>query len=206
MSNVFSAFSSPSYPVKTHWTPVYDSLAFILPYILPSYLRPEWFSGDASSPLRTFQEGKTPFSTPTQVFGIGALYLATIFGGREIMQRFKIPPQQLKGPFLLHNIALSLGSGILLALMLEEILPIWYHNGFYAAICAESSWTTRMEFFYIINYMFKFWELIDTIFLVLKKKPLAFLHVYHHSATALLCFSQLLGKTSVSWVVIVSIS
>ena len=105
--------------------------------------------------MRTFQEGATPFSTPVQVFGMGAFYLATIFGGRELMQRFKVPPQQLKGPFLFHNIALSLASGLLLALMLEEILPIWYHYGFYAAICAESSWTPRMEFFYILNYMFK---------------------------------------------------
>ena len=56
--------------------------------------------------------------------------------------------------------------------------------------------------FHIINYYFKYWEFLDTFFLVIKKKKLMFLHVYHHMATAALCYSQIVNETPLSWVII----
>jgi len=110
------------------------------------------------------------------------------------------PPMKLQGLFQLHNILLSAGSALLLALMVEEIAPLLFKNGVFWAMCDDDMWTNRLEFYYLFNYYFKYLELIDTVFLALKKKPLAFLHVYHHSATALLCYTQLNGKTSVQWI------
>ncbi|KAF8506698.1 elongase of fatty acids ELO [Russula emetica] len=150
--------------------------------------------------LTHYVRGATPLSTQPVVIGILAGYLATIFGIREIMKTRQ--PQKLTFLFQVHNVILSSGSALLLALMLEEILPIYWRHGVFYALCNGGAWTERMELYYIINYYIKYVELLDTVFLALKKKPLAFLHVYHHSATAFLCFTQLNGKTSISWAVI----
>lgn len=179
--------------------------------------------------LIRWEAGVTPLSDFNVVVAAMATYLITIFSLRAYINNLKaqkkqaeqasgnkapattekgkreppyIPSSYLKIPFFIHNVILSAGSGWLLVLMLEEILPIVMRNGPFYSICSPGAWTMRMETFYIINYYIKYYELLDTIFMVLKEKPLSFLHVYHHSATALLCFTQLQGKTSVSWVVI----
>ncbi|KAJ3937818.1 MAG: GNS1/SUR4 membrane protein [Lentinula lateritia] len=167
--------------------PLADFLLSVLPVSLPSY-------------LTSFIPGKTPLSTNTEVLTTLGLYLAVIFGIQAYKKNRQ--PQKLNTLFQAHNVILSSGSLLLLALMLEEILPIVWKNGLYFGICALEAWTPRMEFYYLVNYYFKYLELLDTVFLAYKKKPLAFLHVFHHSATALLCYSQLGGKTSISWTVI----
>lgn len=83
-----------------------------------------------------------------------------------------VPAFKLQIPFIIHNVLLTLVSGVLLVLMVEQIFPIIRRDGILAAVCAESSWTQPLELLYYLNYLVKYWELIDTIFLVLKKKKL----------------------------------
>ncbi|KAI9302887.1 GNS1/SUR4 family-domain-containing protein [Cunninghamella echinulata] len=148
-----------------------------------------------------FTPGVTPFSTDKEVYVSCITYFVVIFGGRFLMQG--LPAQRLQFFFQIHNLLLTLVSGALLVLMVEQVLPILYHHGLLYAICNNGAWTQPLELLYYLNYLVKYWELIDTVFLVLKKKKLEFLHYYHHSLTMVLCYVQLGGKTSVSWVPIV---
>ncbi|CDO71575.1 hypothetical protein BN946_scf184911.g45 [Trametes cinnabarina] len=150
--------------------------------------------------LTHYVQGKTPLSTPQEVYPALVAYLVIIFGIRAWMK--DRPPYKLQFLFRLHNAFLSSGSLLLFVLILEEVLPHLWQNGPFFALCNPAMFTERLQFYYMINYYFKYIELVDTVFLALKKKPLAFLHVFHHSATALLCYTQLNGQTSVQWVVI----
>jgi hypothetical protein len=145
--------------------------------------------------------GSTPLSTIFEAGSWIALYYVVIFGGRELMRHR--PAFTLHKAFIIHNFYLTLISGALLGLFLQQLVPSLWRNGIYDNICGNSGWTKQLVVLYYLNYLTKYLELLDTVFLVLKKKPLTFLHTYHHGATALLCYTQLVGETSVSWVPII---
>ncbi|KAI5863001.1 GNS1/SUR4 membrane protein [Durotheca rogersii] len=145
-----------------------------------------------------FKEGITPMSTLRETTVMIVLYLVIIFGGREFMRNRE--PLKLNGLFKAHNLFLTLLSGGLLVLFIEQLAPSIWKHGLYRNICAAEGWTNELVTLYYLNYITKYVELIDTVFLMVKKKPLTFLHTYHHPATALLCYTQLVGNTSVSWV------
>lgn len=79
-------------------------------------------------------------------------------------------------------------------------------KGFHESICMKdpSSSFTSQEFGRYIFYfvLSKISDLLDTAFLILRGKPVAFLHWYHHWITLMVSYIQSILKTStIVWVV-----
>lgn len=118
-----------------------------------------------------FTPGKTPLSTLKESIAIIALYVVVIFGGREVMRNRE--PFKLNTLFKIHNFMLTAVSGALLVLFAEQLIPSLWRGGLYENICGASGWTQPLVVLYYLNYLTKYVELIDTVFLMVKKKPLS---------------------------------
>jgi len=55
-----------------------------------------------------------------------------------------------------------------------------------------------------IFYLSKYYELFDTIIIILKKRPLIFLHVYHHIITMVLVYVMMDMECPVRWLPMVA--
>jgi hypothetical protein len=89
--------------------------------------------------LSSYVVGVTPLSTTSVVVSVMAGYLAVIFGIEAVMTHRH--PYKLKRIFQIHNMFLSLSSALLLALILEEIVPQIWTYGIFHALCAVEAWT-----------------------------------------------------------------
>jgi fatty acid elongase 3 len=61
---------------------------------------------------------------------------------------------------------------------------------------------SRVFFWALVFYLSKYYEFIDTVILALRKKPLTFLHVYHHLVTAGVVYLLVIGQVSLTWLLV----
>lgn len=100
--------------------------------------------------LIRYERGRTPLSTWPPVVATLVVYLVVVFGLRELRRNRQ--PLKLTLLFQFHNLVLSLGSGLLLILMTEEVFPIWWKHGTFYAICDQRAWTpVSSALYYLYN-------------------------------------------------------
>jgi len=157
-----------------------------------------------------FIKGKTWLSTWYVPLIAVPVYLGVLELTRKwIAQRLKDGKKafELKQVVIVHNSLLSIASGVLFVALATELLVQMLRTSFVHVFCdpdpAFQFASGRLYFYYYLNYLFKFVELIDTELLVLRNRPTPFLHTYHHAATMVLCWSQLRAQSCVQWVPIV---
>merc|ERR1719150_2320318 len=153
-----------------------------------------------------FEVGTTPLSHISYPFTAVIGFCIFIPSLAHFMRNRDSPP--LKYLILFHNLFLSISSG---ALALFLMVTMWSFResdsdkyDWFRLYCGLDYMDQRgaLTFIYYVNHLLKYYELIDTVFLALKHKPLTFLHCYHHPATLVLTWGQLVDSTGIQWMVI----
>jgi len=142
-----------------------------------------------------WQLGETPFSHFQVPLGISVAYLISLYGLQGYMKDRK--PFSLKNFTVVHNFFLCFLSLYMFLGASYGAFLKYSSQGFWAGlVCEQDANPIKGPLFYFsyIFYLSKFYELLDSYLLVLKKKPLIFLHVWHHFIMPFVCWAGLEGK------------
>lgn len=126
---------------------------------------------------------------------LAAIYITTIFRLEKYMRTR--PPYQLRTKLFLWNFTLGIFSIFGFVRMLPGFLDVMSQpGGFYSSICKKENLNFQTVFWSTAFTASKIIELGDTIFIVLRKRPLVFIQWYHHLIT--MCVSWIVGKLTTS--------
>lgn len=119
-----------------------------------------------------------------------ALYVLMVLCGQRVMEGFK--PFKLVGPLAYWNLALSVFSFMGAFRTVPIVLHLLANLGVEQMVCTpveDLKWAEHGTGLWTCAFILsKFPELVDTGFIVLRKKPLIFLHWYHHATVLLYCW------------------
>lgn len=132
-------------------------------------------------------------------------YMLLVVGGQAWMA--DRPPLQLRGLLTAWNIFLAVFSTMGAARTIPEFIHTALNQGFYHTLCIPS-FIEQDKVSGFWTWMFvlsKVPELGDTVFIVLRKQPLIFLHWYHHVTVLIYCWYSFTEYTAPArWFVVMN--
>lgn len=148
-----------------------------------------------------FTAGETPMASWMAPAVAIPVYAAVILA-LHLHVKARQKPYVLRQVVICHNALLAVLSFFLGIALVTSVLQHMRETSFHDTWCDPTGQFTqgRHFFYYYVNYGFKYAELADTALLVLRGRPVSFLHGYHHAATLLLCWEQLSSQTCLQWV------
>lgn len=117
-------------------------------------------------------------------FYISLFYILTIFSLKYYMARRQA--YSLKLPLILWNAGLAIFSFLGAYRTLPEFIYVVTEKGFKYSVCVETFSYGVTGFWLWMYILSKPFELIDTVFLILRKREVIFLHWYHHLSVLLI--------------------
>jgi len=133
-------------------------------------------------------------------FGITIAYLAVVYLGQKWMEtKSAVDGRAMNYTLAAWNFAFSLFSGFAAYNLLPELYNSVRTMGFVGSYCYNSNYYTDPTTGYW-GWMFvmsKAPELGDTLFLIVRKKPVIFMHWYHHALTFL--YAQITYSEMQAW-------
>ena len=114
----------------------------------------------------------------TLSFAYSAVYVVLIFSGKYYMR--SRPPFQLRLALTIWSAVLGIFSILGAARTLPEMIFTLRNYGWEYSVCHPSFYVGSSKFWVIMFTISKVYELGDTVFIVLRKQNLIFLHWYHH--------------------------
>lgn len=115
----------------------------------------------------------------TSVYWVG-LYMLVVFGGQAVMAQRR--PFRLTRALQVWNVLLAVFSVVGACRTIPELMHVLREFGFFHSVCNNSyiEYDRVSGFWTWMFVLSKVPELCDTLFIVLRKKELIFLHWYHH--------------------------
>ncbi len=138
----------------------------------------------------------------TMLFHIIIVYYINITEGQFLVRSFNAKPLKLTELFQLHNLLSTTGLILLHNEHWANLNSLVYNHGFVLCYLVPTSLCSKLDYLILLELLNQVLgiDLFSLIFDFVKKKTCCFTHAPQCHFGTLLCYSQLMGRTSVEWV------